>query len=197
MAAAEWSERTRLLVTLGVMVLVNLGAWGFTYKASQDHEATRLKMVGLQKEVKVLMDEEEKEKELTSQIEKFDREHKKLAARLPDVPKRERLASKMSELAQQYKMNQRPSRYEQGRKPDVPGLNPQNFLCDVCHTQYEADFNSLCYFMNTLEEHYDYFLALEDLSITANSSGMGVTDVSKHEVTLTIISYQYRAQTGP
>jgi hypothetical protein len=176
---------------------VNLGAWGFTYKASQDHEATRLKMVGLQKEVKVLVDEEEKEKELARQIENFERQHKKLAARLPDVPKREKLASKMSELAQQYKMNEKATRYEYGKRPDVQGLNPQNFLCDVCHTQYDADFNSLCYFMNTLEEHYDYFLALEDLAIAANSSGMGVTDVSKHDVTLTIISYQYVGKAGP
>ena len=194
MAAAEWSERTRLLVTIGVVVLVNLGAWGFVYKASQDHEATRLKMVALQKEVKALEEEEKREQDLTREIETFERQHKKLAARLPDVPKREKLASKMSELAQQYKMTEKATRYEYGKKPDVQGLN---FLCDVCHTQYEADFNSLCYFMNTLEEHYDYFLALEDLAITASSSGMGVTDVSKHDVTLTIISYQYASRTGP
>jgi hypothetical protein len=193
MAAAEWSERTRLLVTVGVVVLINGAAWGFTYKARQDCETMRVKKEKLQADVKALDAEEVKAKTLEGDLYKLKNKNAKLEARLPNKPKRDELSGKISELTQRYKFTEKGIRYEYDKKAEVAG----SFLCDTTRTQYEADFNSLLLFMNYFEEHYDYFIALDDLSIMARDSGMGVTDRAKHDVTLTIISYNYITKPTP
>ena len=54
MAASDWSERTRLLITLGVVAVINLGVWGFAYKVRGDWQIEEKKLNGIRAEISSL-----------------------------------------------------------------------------------------------------------------------------------------------
>jgi len=195
MAAAEWSERTRMWVTVGVVLLINAGCWTVTYLARSKCQELRVKLKKLDAQIadlKKMVDEKEKlEGTLKSLQMAFDKE----AKRLPGQPKRDDLSEKVTNLAQNLKMKEKSRRSEINKKPEIPGLNVQNFESDVLRTQWEATYSALGQFVNQLEEHYDYIVAIEGLSISDKDNGMGVTG-ALHDVTLDIVSYRYLRPAG-
>jgi Tfp pilus assembly protein PilO len=193
MAAMEWSERTRLLITIAVAVAVNAGVWGFTYKARGEYLVLCKKKRVLDEELVGMRREKARRDELESELARLKRDYQKREARLPENPIRSELDREISEMAQQLKMGEKSRRSEVDKITDIPGLGAQ-FRKDVSHTQWEADFGALGQFINRLEEHFKYIIAVENLSIMAKEAGMNVTG-AKHDVSFDVISYRYIGKT--
>ncbi|MCZ7647084.1 MAG: type 4a pilus biogenesis protein PilO [Planctomycetota bacterium] len=194
MAMSDWSERTRLLVTVGVTVLVNLGVWGFVYKAREDWKKKDAEKNNLTNVVKGLKAEADKLPDLQKQLDKLSDRKKKLESVLPPTPERDRFFTDFTQICEQRGV--RYTSYTPRYDVPVQGLNPQNFKRDVYGTSYVGDFKSMVELVNYFEESYPRFIAIENLAINSANGGMNITG-AKHTWSFNIVAYYYVPTQGP
>lgn len=190
MAMSDWSERTRLLITIGVAVVINAGVWGLVYKAHGDWTKKENERKNLVKEVDGLKVEANKKTDLVTELKRLSTQKEELENRLPKTHERDRFFTDLVQLAEQKGIRYLGYVPRYDVPVSVPGLNPQNFKKDVYSTNYEADFKSICEFINYFEEFYPRFIQIENLSINANAGGMNITG-AKHNVSFDVVTYYY------
>jgi hypothetical protein len=195
MAATEWSERTRLLITVGAVVLVNAGVWGLAYKARDTWVQEEAKLKKLSNEVHILQQAVDRKEELTATLNQAKRTFEKKEKMLPEIHERDKFIEFLADLAQKKSVTIKgtPPRYDQAIEGIMGIQDPQNFRRDIWGFSGSADFKGICEYMNVLEEHFPRFVSIDGLSITTSNSGMNVTG-TKHDVNFSIVTYRYVEQ---
>ncbi|MCW8133637.1 MAG: hypothetical protein KIS92_25050 [Planctomycetota bacterium] len=194
--AAEFSEKTKLLITVGIVALVNVGIWGLAYKARGTYQLEEEKLKKVTKIVNDLQKEVDRKEEFTAELNKQKRTSEKKEKMLPELHERDKFIFVLADLAQKKSMQVKPTappRYDLTVE-GIPGLmDAQNFRRDIWSFSGAADFKGICEYLNVLEEHFQRFLSIEGLSINTTNSGMNVTGVA-HDVNFQIITYRYVEQ---
>ena len=186
MAANEWSEKTRMIVTIAIGVVANIGLATVLYMAYsdwkvKDQELTRKKteIVGLKK---IVDEKQSKESELKSLQVDFERKK----GQLPDAAEMERLINDLAPIAEHNncvrKMWRRTVATDTG-----PG---GNLVKTVFSTTWDADFFGWCKMINEIEERFPRFIAFENMRLTPKNSGMVATG-TVHDLAVDIATYQY------
>ncbi len=185
MAASEWSEKKKMLVTAAVGFAINAvaGYYLYTLKAEvgqkeEIHKKLRTEIDGLNKYVAQMP-----LKELTLNNRKAEFQSKE--SKLPDSERINDLINEVGRLAAKY-------RCEQINVVFQPGLKDpnKNYVKDIWHTKWRADFFQWCKLMNEMEERFPRFVAFENMTFTIANGGMVPTG-TKHDITVDIITYRY------
>jgi len=192
MASADWSERTKLLVTVAVALAANLGVWGFAYKVHGDWKIEEKKLQNVRKAANDLAAQNAKKPEFEAELTAKKREFETKEKKLPNDHHRDDFMEKLAEYAQQTNMdNLLPDPPQYSLPVTVPGIeNPQNFTRDLWKLRSSGDFKSICIFLNTLEEKHKHFLNIENVQINTANSGMNFTG-KKHDISFAIETYRY------
>ncbi|HLX63466.1 MAG TPA: hypothetical protein VKX17_19505 [Planctomycetota bacterium] len=182
---SEWSERKKMMLTAAVALVINAVAGYYLYSLSNDlsekerkHKALRAEIDGLSKQV-----QEGALKEITLNRRKAEFQTKE--SKLPNGDRVTELINEISRLAGKWKCDMVSSQIAQG----VTDPN-KNYVKDVWHTRWKADFWNWCKLMNEMEERFPRFVAFENMVFTISNSGMVPTGV-KHEISVDIITYRY------
>jgi Tfp pilus assembly protein PilO len=187
MAASDWSERTWMLVTIGVGVVVNAALAYFLYAAHSKYAELEKKNKARQTEAAGLRVEVEKKSGLEARLKRLQRDLKKKESQLPELGDVEGLIASISERAQQSGASLLSS--SKVAQPTVEA----NYEKTTYKTRWQADFMSWCKLLNSMEEKFPRFIAFENLVLTPTNSGavpMGV----KHEISVDVIVYRYLRQ---
>ena len=194
MAASDWPERTRMWVTVGVAVGVNvlLGVGLFMVRGQwSDLDQTCKKK---NKERAALQQEVDKEPELKAQWQSLQDKIAEMKRKLPKQENLPELVTKIAELSQKTHCTQKASIYQPGGP--VQGAAGLSVSQEIWRTRWEADFMNFCKLANQMEEHFDRFVALENLIISPRNQGMvemGTPDALE-EFSVDLVTYRY---TGP
>ncbi len=197
MAAAEMPERSKLIITIAISVVLNLVFWGVVYKLNNDYKA-------LDKNLKKVKEEAAKFRERASQRAAVDNTLKKLKTenelrekKLPELRDQDKIITDLAEMEQKFHVVNKSVNPEYNKAPDLPGVNPQSFTRDIWRLKYECDFAGLSQILNYFEEHYPRFINMSNLSVIAKDGGMNITG-AMHNVSLDVETYRYvRNSTGP
>ena len=185
MAASEWSEKKKMVVTAAVGVVLCLAEGMYLNslysewrKASKDHEV-------LQGEIKTLQGLVSEEPLRKAELDKKKLETSAKESKLPEGEKMTDLINEVSRLATKWKCDQISITFQ----PGTLEAN-KNYVKDVWHTRWKADFFYWCKFMNEMEERFPRFVAFEAMNFTVANSGMIQTG-TKHEIAVDIVTYRY------
>ncbi|MEI6235754.1 MAG: type 4a pilus biogenesis protein PilO [Planctomycetota bacterium] len=191
MAAEEWSEKKKMIVTAAVGLFLNacVGYYLSTLRSEMATKETQLKAVkneidGLNKIVSQLP-----LKELTLQNRKAEFASKE--SKLPDSEGTSNLINEISRLVSKYKCEQLSVTFQPGTLDTT-----KNYIKDTWKGRFKADFFNWCRLMNEMEERFPRFVAFENMSFTIQNNGMIPTG-TKHEISVDIVTYRYpRARVG-
>lgn len=185
MAASEWSEKKKMVVTAAVGAVLCLAEgmylnslYGEWRKASKDHEV-------LQGEIKTLQGLVSEGPLRQAELDKKKIETSAKESKLPEGEKMTDLINEVSRLATKWKCDQISITFQ----PGTLEAN-KNYVKDVWHTRWKADFFYWCKFMNEMEERFPRFVAFEAMNFTVANSGMIQTG-TKHEIAVDIVTYRY------
>ena len=185
MAASEWSEKKKMVVTAAVGAVLCLAEgmylnslYGEWRTASKDHEV-------LQGEIKTLQGLVSEEPLRKAELDKKKLETSAKESKLPEGEKMTDLINEVSRLATKWKCDQISITFQ----PGTLEAN-KNYVKDVWHTRWKADFFYWCKFMNEMEERFPRFVAFEAMNFTVANSGMIQTG-TKHEIAVDIVTYRY------
>jgi len=186
MAANDWSERTRMIVTAAVVVVVNValaGGFYYVYGVWQDKDKIHKQKVaekqGLEKFVR---EGEGKPLELKQLTERFKQQESKL----PDTDQIATLNTDITKIAQLS--NTRNLNFV--NKGTGGGEVGSSYTRETWSTKWEGDFMGWCKVMNDIEEQFPRFIAFENLSIVPKNSGV-VTTGTAHDITVDLVTYRY------
>ena len=193
--AAELTEKTKLLITIGVGIVVNLGVWGFYYKLTTDLEVLNKTLAGIKSENAKLKVEADRLPGLITEIAKYNDMNKERLAELPTESKRADFRQKVSDLANLYHLELIADSGSFNKPTDVQGLSGDEYKRDSFEYSYSADFNGTWNFLNMLEEKWDRFISIEDFDVKARDSGMNLTG-AKHDIHFKINTYYYTPRKG-
>ncbi|MCY3019462.1 MAG: type 4a pilus biogenesis protein PilO [Planctomycetota bacterium] len=188
MAAGDWPERTRMIVTISVVVVINLllgGGLYYVYDQWRGKKAKHDKLVKERDVLKAIVDKKpEKERELASKSEEFGEQQRKL----PDEEQIAVLTKNIEEIAQKSGCTLKTFR----RMSSSPS---QGYVRESWQTSWEADFMSFCKLMNEIEDRFDRFIAFESLTLAPKNSGVLPTG-EKHDINVDMVTYYYKRQPG-
>ena len=190
MATQEMSERTKLIITIVVVLLINGGAWGYVYTLNKEHNRLLKHQLMLTTQVETLEAEAAQRRGKELELKKIESKNVRQLKKLPGIMDPEQFMEDLSALA--VKTGVRIDgvlRPELGLPTGVLGLGPE-FQKDKYHARYKASFNGICEFMNFLEEYHQWFVGLENFSLKASANGLGVTGAI-HSVNFTVTTYRY------
>lgn len=185
MAASEWSEKKKMVVTAAVgaalclaegMYLNSLyGEWREKSKEHDHLQGDIKQLQGLVSEGPLRQAELDKKK-----IESSAKESK-----LPEGEKMTDLINEVSRLATKWKCENINITFQPGT------LDPnKNYVKDVWHTRWKADFFNWCKLMNEMEERFPRFVAFEAMTFVVPNNGMIQTG-TKHDIAVDIVTYRY------
>lgn len=184
MAANDWSEKTRMLVTIAVAVAVNVGLGAGLYHLRGQWQKLEKEHIALSNEKKKLDDfvkqGPERELELKQFTERFDKQ----AKLLPENSEVPTLISDLSKIA-----NTTGCKNINLNKGAASGTT-NNYIREVWKSKWQGDFMSWCKLMNEIEERFPRFVAFEGLTISPKNNGMALTGAA-HDVTVDIVTYRY------
>ena len=190
MAANEWTERTRLLVTAGIALTCNLALGGWFYSINgvyqqkfEEHAKNKKKIATLKDQVKDL---EVKKTELAS----LETEIEKKMKQLPEEEEVTRLIDNISTIAAKTNCKKNSASISRGTTPETIGFGGGNFYKDTWHTTWEADFMSWCTLMNEMEENFGRFVSFENLMLTPKNSGVVETGEIM-AISVDVVTYRY------
>ena len=188
MAAAEWSERKKMIVTASIGLLINACAGYYLYTLNAELSTKEVAHKKLRGEIDVLSKyvQEGSIKEIT--LGKRKAEFQAKESKLPDSERLGDLINEISRLAGKWKCDRVSVVFQSG----TPDPN-KNYVKDVWHTRWKADFFNWCKLMNEMEERFPRFVAFENMVFTINNNGMIPTG-TKHEISVDIITYRYTKQ---
>jgi len=185
MAAVEWSEKKKMIVTAAVGLVINAcaGYYLMTLRGElavkeEQHRKLKVEIDGLNKIVA-----QAPIKELTYANRKAEFASKE--SKLPDSERINDLINEISRLASKWKCEQVSVVFQ----PGTPDAN-KNYIKDVWHTRWKADFFNWCRLMNEMEERFPRFVAFENMAFTISNNGMIPTG-TKHDISVDVITYRY------
>ncbi|MGD0092182.1 MAG: hypothetical protein ABSE73_19885 [Planctomycetota bacterium] len=195
MAASDWPERTRMWITVGVAAGVNILLGAGLYMVHGDWKKLEQAYQKKEKERLALKDLVEKEgPELEHKLQSLTDSIADMKRKLPKQENSPELIAKIAELQQTTHCTQQSSIYSPGGP--VAGAGAMSISQEIWKTRWTGDLPSFCKLMNTLEEHFDRFIALENLVIAPQNSGlvqMG-TPLAVEEFSVDIVTYRYTGQ---
>jgi Tfp pilus assembly protein PilO len=199
MAASDWSERTRMLVTIGVAAAVNLLLGGGFYWVNSDlvrldgiHKKRLKEKADLTEYVK---QQEDRKSELNDLNTRYATQQRKL----PEQEQVPELVTKIAEIAQKTHCTKKSFIYSPSAAAP-PGAGGASYAQDVWKTRWEGDFWSFCRLVNQIEEHFERFIAFENLQIQPRNQGVVTMESAEaqHEITVDLVTYRYiRPPGGP
>ena len=185
MAAIEWSEKKKMIVTAAVGLFINACAGYYLYTLRSDlalkedqHKKLKGEIDGL---TKIVMQAPLKELTLNNRTNEF----KSKESKLPNSERTGDLINEISRLASKWKCDQVSVAFV----PGTPDAN-KNTVKDVWHTRWKADFFNWCKLMNEMEERFPRFVAFEGMSFTIANNGMVPTG-TKHDISVDVVAYRY------
>lgn len=193
MAANEMSEKTRMIVTIAVAVVVNVGLGVVLYKARAEYQrldASHKVLVKRRDELKVYVaQKEEKQVELKRLTETNEKQLKQLPSQ-EDIAD---LVTQIAKIAKDSGVDQKNFAYSPGAVSTSGGVQ---IARDTWRSRWEGGFMGWCKLMNHMEENLDNFsrfTSFENLSIRPKNSGMVIMDTkdARHDVTVDIVTYRY------
>lgn len=197
MAATEWSERTKLLITAAAVVVVNIGIWGLAYKVRGDWQVEEGKLKKLQSEINVINEYLAQREQITAKRDESKRKFDKKEKMLPEKHERDKFMEVFTDLAQKKNFTIKSNDFRYDANIDVQGIpDPQNFRRDIWSVAGSTDFKGICELLNVLEERFQRFVSIEALAITTDNLGMNVTG-TKHNISFQIMIYRYVEQAAP
>jgi len=193
MTASDWSERTRMMVTIGVGVAVNVALGYFLYAGHGKFADLDKKNKGKQVEADKLRVEVQKKKSLQTRLSSLQRDLTKKESLLPEQQDDEKLNELISERAQQSGASLLASSRSAPSTESGPGASYER---TVFKTRWQADFMSWCKLMNSMEEKFPRLVAFENLVLTPSNNGV-VPMGYKHDISVDVIVYRYLRQQQP
>ncbi|MCK6474738.1 MAG: hypothetical protein L6R28_23705 [Planctomycetes bacterium] len=190
MAAGEWSEKVRMIVTIVVVVVVNAACWGYVYMVGRDLDKLTKDLDKVKKEVEGKKAEASQLKDLEKQKRDLHTENERRMKMLSSAKEDEEFHTKLVQLQTKYSMSMVGSISPRESEVDVPGVPRTNFRRTVWKMNYNTPFWGLIQMLNKLEEHEDRFYVIENLSLTAKGAGMSITGV-RHSCNFDISTYRY------
>ena len=191
MAASDWSEKTRMLVTIGVGVVANLALGYFLYAAHTKYAGLEKTNKGKQVEADKLRAEVSEKPILQTRLSGLQRNLKKKESLLPEEKNDEKLSADISERASQA--GAALMAYARASQPTTEGGPGATLERTVYRTRWQADFMALGKLMNSIEEKFPRFVAFENLVLTPQNNGV-VPMGAKHEISMDLIVYRYLRQ---
>jgi hypothetical protein len=191
---AEMGEKTKLLVTIGVGVVINLGVWGFFYKLNNDLAELNKRLEKLRADNAKLQKEADRLPDVEAKIKEYNEKNKDLLAQMPLESKRAEFLQRVSDLATAQGLENPTLGTAFNRPSEVQGLGDECKRDSFDYT-YSAGFNGFWKFLNTLEENWDRFVSIEDFDVRAKDGGMNLTG-AKHEIRFKINTYYFVPKKG-
>ncbi len=185
MAAIEWSEKKKMIVTAAVGVLINACAGYYLWTLRSEYVVKEEQHRKLKGEIDVLNKyvAQLPLKELT--LRNRTEESKSKESKLPDSERINDLINEISRLANKWKCEQISVVFA----PGTPDAN-NRYIKDVWHTRWKADFFNWCKLMNEMEERFPRFVAFENMVFSITNNGMIPTG-TRHDITVDVITYRY------
>lgn len=187
MAASDWSERTRMLVTIGVSVAINagLGYWLYTAYGNYRILETQLKNKNKQiVELKDIVNNEGPKLQAKLKTTKID-----LAAKESKLPEQEEVNKLIDDMAAIGATTGCLRKSFVMLKTDDAALGA-SYVRSTWKTQWEADFMGWCRLLNAMEEKFPRFISFENLTITPKNQGMVPTG-ARHTINVDVVTYRY------
>ncbi len=187
MAASDWSEKTRMLVTIGVAVLINagLGFWLYTAYGNYKKLETQLKAKNTQiTDLKKAVYEDGPLLQAELKTTKVD-----LASKESKLPEQEELNKLIDDMAAIGASTGCLRKSFVTVKSEDASLG-DSYVRSTWKTQWEADFMGWCKLLNAMEEKFPRFISFENLTLTPKNSGMVPTG-SRHTINVDVVTYRY------
>lgn len=199
MAASEMSERTRMIITVAIAVVVNLALGGFLYYAHGQYKELEKKHAAKVAEKKALQDFVAQEQQRQDDLKLLQERFRVQESKLPEQEQVASLIDDIGKVAAKAECKLVSSTYV----PPIGGAGPggllggSNYSRSTWKTKWEANFRSWATLMNEMEEFFPRFVSFENLTISPKNQGV-VLPGTQHEVNVDIVTYQYiREQVAP
>jgi len=201
--AIEWSERNKLIATVGAAVLVNAAILGFAWKLSGDKAkltADYNQLLNANQALKAKADEEkgvqqaldQKINENSDQLKKFGGQPRSGES---DKFQAAYVAEKLLNEANKHGLSVRQNTNETSQpiEANLMGAEKSQFYQrDVHHlVKIQGTFKGLMEFLSIFEgKSSDIFFSFEDLEIIGSADGLGLSGSAKHEFKVNAICYR-------
>jgi Tfp pilus assembly protein PilO len=186
MAANEWSEKTRMIVTIAIGVVANIGLGAVLYSAHGDWKKLDTDLQAKKKTIeslkKIVDEKPAKEAKLKGLQADFETKKEKL----PDAAAIEKLIDDLAPIADRNSCKRKTWR----RSANADAGPGANLAKSTFSTTWDADFFGWCKMINEIEERFPRFISFESMRLTPKNSGMVVTGAT-HDLSVDIVTYQY------
>lgn len=198
MAAADWSEKTRMIITIAVAAVVNIGLGTGLYFAREEwlrlDKIHKAKMEQKRKLTEFVEQEQTRKDELKSLTERFRDQEKQL----PDVEEVAKFVVDISRIAENNKCKRKsfiksPAGAGGGI---VTGVGGAKYAQETWSSKWEADFMGFCKLINEVEEKFPRFIAFEGLIIAPKNQGV-VAMGETHDISVNLVTYRYEKVQQP
>lgn len=186
MAATEWTERKKMLVTVAVGLVLNGIAGYYLYSLNGDWKKKADEDAKLQSEIAQLQAIVKDRPLKASELEKKKAEFATKESKLPENDRVKELINDIARLATNNNCDLISSTIQE---PIYDAT--KNYIKNVWKTRWKADFFNWCKLLNEMEERFPRFVAFENMSFTITNSGMIPTG-AKHEILVDVITYRYK-----
>jgi Tfp pilus assembly protein PilO len=186
MAANDWSERTRMIVTAAVVLVVNVGLGAGLYYIYGEWQKLDIKHKQKLAEKKTLDDFVKQGDGKRLELKQLQDRFKVQESKLPDSDQVANLNVEIAAIAQAAKTKNSSFQYKGVGGGDAGA----QYVRETWGTRWEGDFMGFCKLMNDIEERFPRFIAFENLSITPKNSGV-VTTGTSHDIAVDLVTYRY------
>lgn len=190
MAASEWSEKKKMIVTAAIGAVICIAEGMYLNSLNGEYNARSKEHDVLQGQARQLQGLVSEGPLRQAELEKKQSEFKQKESKLPDGDRLPELLNDIARLGQKWNCTRTSVSIEKGTADPN-----KNYVRDVWHTKWTADFWSWCNLMNEMEERFPRFVAFENMSFTIANSGMIPTG-TKHEISVDIVTYRYQKKVG-
>jgi Tfp pilus assembly protein PilO len=197
MAANEWNEKTRMIVTISIGIAANIVLGVLFYFAYSKHGELTKQLKAKQGEKASLQKTAEtlplKVKTLNDLQAEFEINKKKL----PDTEAVANLYNDITPISQRNKGLITQFRFATVVDAAAAGAGPGSNLKKITiNTKWESPFWGLLLTLNEIEEKFPRFVAIDNLTITPKASGVVITGMPL-DISADIITYTYKESTTP
>ena len=190
MAAQEWNERTKLLVTIAIVVVINLGLFYYFYTIYQEYQ---VKVAEHKKNNAIILDLKSKTDDLDikkASLAQLIKDCEKKMKKLPEEQEVPKLIDDLSKIASKNECTNKNITFGTDTGAQQAGLGGGSYARDVWHSTWDASFMNWCKLTNEMEENFERFVGFENLNISVKNSGMIPTG-TRHAISVDLVIYRY------
>jgi Tfp pilus assembly protein PilO len=196
MAASEMPERTRMIITVVIVLAVNLILGCLLYYARGEFKKLETQHIAKMKEKAALdaflKQQADKEKELADLTERYRIQESKL----PEQEMEPELLAEIDKVAIRNGCKQLTVTKVSGAAAGRGGLGTESYTRSTWKTKWEANFEGWATLMNEMEEDFPRFVSFESLTIQPKNNGV-VLPKTPHEISVDVVTYQYIREKMP